>query len=797
MAGFSLDNMKVMGDLLKFIDKFDAKGNSIEESFKNVSKSMRDMAGSAKAMDSSFGGSTGNVGNGASGSVMSQPPMPGGGGGGGGSPFTSGTAFQNARNAYGGTNDQVQAIGIRPTSAQSGNDFISNVFNGIAGKFIKQGMLLGYNALPSVEQAFQMNTSKQRMSFLGLGGAGGSLANKDAAFTQLLLGSAGAGTGLGLEDILGGFEGSRGLGANAGRIGRNLSIASNITPGVGFTGAAQALTGLNAPRNVNMLRMLGINVRDAATGDMREIDKIIDDLWSTISRQARGKAAITVNDLRLSLQPGNALASMLDQYFGNDAYLRTIVEDGLYAKAQGASVSDKVSLQRIGATTQAIASKASREAASAAMVEKASGPMMFGFEKANQLSTALSNLMGSAFFGKSPFSFAGRGLSGTKGFLDTFAGIGNESGSYMLGQLGQLLGKIPFLAGGGDVAGRNAYVVGEKGPELFVPESDGYIVPHHELDLNNLQFRGGRHSGGKVTTQGPDGSHGHPDIAQGQFHKHRDRGAQMDPGKLREILFAAGFRNGMKGKGGVTINAIDDAMQIIGKESARMPGSANFDGELDMSYGLFQINMLNSGRYKNMGNERLKKFGLRYDWDLYDPLTNAKVAYAISSQGKKWHPAWATAKSVGLDGPYGNPRGGGGMGGAAGDWLEGMFNKATDKTGVFGTVAGAVGGAAGAGAGKVGDFLSGVQGIAGIGNQLQGFVNEILKLFKQFMPDLGARAAGGAVTATGVNSGRSANNYGGVTINIKSEANWDERRLAQEIRKTLEYDVLIKKAVSS
>ena len=137
------------------------------------------------------------------------------------------------------------------------------------------------------------------------------------------------------------------------------------------------------------------------------------------------------------------------------------------------------------------------------------------------------------------------------------------------------------------------------------------------------------------------------------------------------------------------------------------------------------------------------------------------------------------------------------MGGAAGDWLEGMFNKATDKTGIFGTAAGAVGGAAGAGAGKVGDFLSGVQGIAGIGNQLQGFVNEILKLFKQFMPDLGARAAGGAVTATGVNSGRSANNYGGVTINIKSEANWDERRLAQEIRKTLEYDVLIKKAVSS
>ena len=45
---------------------------------------------------------------------------------------------------------------------------------------------------------------------------------------------------------------------------------------------------------------------------------------------------------------------------------------------------------------------------------------------------------------------------------------------------GGLLGAI-FKAEGGPVKGGSPYVVGEKGPELFVPNSHGNIVPNNEM----------------------------------------------------------------------------------------------------------------------------------------------------------------------------------------------------------------------------------------------------------------------------------------------------------------------------
>lgn len=798
MAGFNLENMKAMADLVKFIEKFDAKFNSIEDSVKNTSKGMKEMANSAKAMDGSFGGSTGNVGNGTGGSVMSQPSMPGQPGS---SKETSGfkAARESAERAYG--RPLVSNVPLPGQAIGGVGGFIDTVMNGPIGGIIKPAFLAGYNALPSVEETFQMNTVKNRLRFQGFG--------SDAQITAMLRAQTGAGTPNSAMDFLGGFADSRQLGSNLNSIARNLSLASNLSPGVGYQGAATALTGLNAPRNVNFLRMLGIQIRDQVTGNMRDLDKIIDDLWSMLTRQVRGRnIPISQSDLRLSLQPGNALATLLDQYFGNDPYLRTIVEDGLYAKAQGVGAADLEGLKSIGARSEVIASQAARHGASIRFMETVSGPMMAGMMGANKIAQGLSNL-----FNMPGVNQLGKLMAGGKGFLDTFGGMGNESGSMLLTSVGKLLSKIPFLAEGGPTDARNAYVVGEKGPELFVPESDGRIVPHHELDLNNLQFQGFRHTGGKVTVAGPDGSHGHPDVAKGQFHKHMDRGAQLPHDELRRILIAAGFKNNMKGKGGVIINAIDDAMQIIGKESNRQPGSGNFDGNLDMSYGLFQINMLNSGKYKDMGKERLKKFGLKYDWDLYDPLTNARVAYEISSQGRRWHPAWSTAAIVGLAGPWGNPRGN--QSGGVISSVEGLFNQFTEKTGIVGTGIGAVGGAAGNVIGNIKDFISSRFQAA---SEAQAFLMGLFNMFKD-IPGFGSseggktmnpyksnaipdpanyREHGGAVSAMGVNyGGRGQNiNYGGVTVKIVSNKSWDERKLAQEIRKTLEYDTLMKRAVS-
>ena len=43
------------------------------------------------------------------------------------------------------------------------------------------------------------------------------------------------------------------------------------------------------------------------------------------------------------------------------------------------------------------------------------------------------------------------------------------------------LKEIPKLAGGGQVSSNNPYIVGEVGPELFVPSSSGRVVPNNQL----------------------------------------------------------------------------------------------------------------------------------------------------------------------------------------------------------------------------------------------------------------------------------------------------------------------------
>lgn len=40
---------------------------------------------------------------------------------------------------------------------------------------------------------------------------------------------------------------------------------------------------------------------------------------------------------------------------------------------------------------------------------------------------------------------------------------------------------IPMMAGGGSLGAGQSAIVGEKGPELFVPRTDGYIVPNYAL----------------------------------------------------------------------------------------------------------------------------------------------------------------------------------------------------------------------------------------------------------------------------------------------------------------------------
>ncbi len=106
--------------------------------------------------------------------------------------------------------------------------------------------------------------------------------------------------------------------------------------------------------------------------------------------------------------------------------------------------------------------------------------------------------------------------------------------------------------------------------------------------------------------------------------------AAADGGSLQGVLRQAGFRG----------DALRTAYAVALAESGGRPTAHNPNVNTgDNSYGLFQINMLG-----DMGPARLRQFGLSSNEDLYDPLTNARVAYLMSGGGRDWSP-WTTYTS--------------------------------------------------------------------------------------------------------------------------------------------------------
>ena len=104
----------------------------------------------------------------------------------------------------------------------------------------------------------------------------------------------------------------------------------------------------------------------------------------------------------------------------------------------------------------------------------------------------------------------------------------------------------------------------------------------------------------------------------------------LEPGELRELLELVGFQG----------DALRSAWAIAMRESRGKPLA--FNGNLDTgdsSYGLFQINMLGY-----LGRHRAELYGLEDYNQLLDPVTNAVVAYQMSSEGTNFGP-WCVGPS--------------------------------------------------------------------------------------------------------------------------------------------------------
>lgn len=539
-----------------------------------------------------------------------------------------------------------------PTGAGGGGGGMSPAMQrGLMG-----GAVGGIAAMPTAKEAVEYELATQRMVFYQQQASyqpGGRIRpfsnlipgnpdpNSDYARATALLQQLGrSGTTTGKFDTVQAMEAARQLGIggpNFASVALGTAQMSNITPGIGVEGSMRAYGAVQQGRNVNMLRGIGIRIR-GEDGSMKPMPQIIDEIWSKLMREKMGNEPITVQDVQISLQPGNALASMLDQYFGNDPLLRKQVEDGLMLKARSGGVAfagrDLKKLgEKYGATTPAVSSLSQRITESTRNLQQAAPAMSDAFTAANRVVSYFTGFMNlidrftGLFSGLSAIK-SGATTLGSSGLGSILSGAVNFAAGPLLGGL---LGNM-FKAEGGPVGGKMPYVVGEQGPELFVPEQPGIIVPNHEL--KNHPFR---HAGGPAYP-----GHAH----NGEFTGPKGSGAQqLSPDELKKVLERAGF----EGQG------LANALKIAGAESGRRPYAFNPHGG-DLSYGIFQINMLG-----DLMNERLNKswkssdgksFKLGSVNDLFDPETNARVAYHMSQKGYNWS-AWSTKSVLGNTNPEG------------------------------------------------------------------------------------------------------------------------------------------------
>jgi hypothetical protein len=100
--------------------------------------------------------------------------------------------------------------------------------------------------------------------------------------------------------------------------------------------------------------------------------------------------------------------------------------------------------------------------------------------------------------------------------------------------------------------------------------------------------------------------------------------------QIAGVAQGAGFRG----------NALVIAVAVALGESSGDTNAHNYNRATgDDSYGLWQINMLDE-----LGPARRQAFGLSTNEELYNPSTNARAAYAISSNGTNFRP-WSVYKS--------------------------------------------------------------------------------------------------------------------------------------------------------
>ena len=333
----------------------------------------------------------------------------------------------------------------------------ANTLKSIGGTY---GIVAGL--LPTTQETTNMGSIAERMRFYSSNlnnGAGSanplSKANNIPGYQYSAMNNAmRAGTAVGPDDITQAINAGVKMGLGPGlsnyNYGKGFSgilggaaLASNLSPGIGLTGGVGVMAGINSAQNVNMLRMLGINVRGQNGATMNDLPQIIDQLYTLITRNNPNP---TPQDIATSLMPGNALDSLINQYFGGDANIREVIVAGLVqkVKVKGSlrQSGTKGALGLTGGTNTAISSISNRNLAESQLIQgftDATNKSMIGTN--NFIQSMYTNLGKMGADESDVFGGILRGVQNVSTALTTFGGMRNGAGANMLQALGALSGK--------------------------------------------------------------------------------------------------------------------------------------------------------------------------------------------------------------------------------------------------------------------------------------------------------------------------------------------------------------------
>jgi hypothetical protein len=279
-----------------------------------------------------------------------------GGGGGGTTSFSSSGGGSGSGSGYyygsGGGGGGSKSGGIDWTNPET-LSLGQSAFKSLTGPLNMLGKTF-VGALPTTNETITVDALANRLKFYGAQGSAKYMdalkisSNAAAMGTPINAMDASAAANLGAsKGLLPGLSNYTSSGKDFNGVLGGAALLSNLSPGLGLQGGVQAVSSLNAAHNVNMLKMIGVNVRNES-GMMNNIPDIIKQIYDLL-KQAAGQDP-TPQSIAVSAMSGNALDSILNQYFGNDSGLRQSVLSGLIQMANtgGASLGAKVKFSSQG-----------------------------------------------------------------------------------------------------------------------------------------------------------------------------------------------------------------------------------------------------------------------------------------------------------------------------------------------------------------------------------------------------------------------------------------------------------------